>query len=96
MLNEIGREPEDLREALALVEEAAKMLVAAFDAGAEDGEHPSNVKWEDLEEADRTARTALEAVDRLRNSRDPPSTQTAAAMHQHIEAVGRLHTPQED
>jgi len=94
MSTDTGREPETLNEALAMVEEAAKMLCAAFDAGAEDGEHPSNVSWEDIEDAERTARAALEAVDRLRDSRDPPPPgRTARALLQHVEAIGKLHRP---
>lgn len=38
---------------------AVELLVAAFDAGAEDGEHPGDVDWEDIEAAERLARQAL-------------------------------------
>lgn len=61
-----------LNHALEEIERAAQLLVAAYDAGAEDGRHPGTVEWEDLDEAEQVARAALEAIDRLRDSRDPP------------------------
>lgn len=42
--------------------EVLKALVDAYDKGAEGGEHPGTVEWEDLDDTDRAARTILARI----------------------------------